>query len=265
MEPATVTTHPVPPLDAAAQAQAQQPAPAEAAASIAPSHSVAGTVVDICGERAGFRYATDPLDAAAALSWVAEVATESRLHGGAVFGIDIETTSLFPHDGRIRLVQIAAGDRCVVLDAFAFDPWAVIREHAALPETLWTAHNAQFEQSWLGHHAGFTLLPMFDTRWVHVRNRALRTGVIAPSGSSLATVCEQLLDFPLSKEERLSDWSTQPLSDAQLKYAALDALVLIRLREQLERDVIDGGWQHEVAVSLRHTEADARRHGRPPT
>ncbi|MFY9469275.1 MAG: hypothetical protein WAP37_04080 [Solirubrobacterales bacterium] len=237
MEPATVTATPVP--------------------------AVTATDVEVCGNAAQFRYVTEDAAATGALAWVGEAAASSRLHGGAVFAIDIETTSLRPADGRIRLVQIAAGNRCAVLDAFAFDPWAKIRGHAARPETLWTAHNAQFEQSWLGHHAGFTLLPMFDTRWVHVRNRALRTGLIAPGGSSLAAVCEQLLEFPLSKAERLSDWSAPRLSEAQLRYAALDALVLIELRSLLEREVIGGGRRHDIAVSLRRAELDARRYGRP--
>src|SRR4029079_1426369 len=144
-------------------------------------------------------------------------------------GIDIETTSLAPAEGRIRLAQVGAGDRAVVLDCFAFDAWESLHAAIAGLNISWIAHNAEFEQSWLARHGGFTLTPMFDTRWVYVRERARRTGLFAARSSALDKVCADLLHFELSKEQRLSDWTTQPLSPAQIEYAALDALVLIPL------------------------------------
>jgi ribonuclease D len=187
----------------------------------------------------------------------------SRLQNGVVVGIDFETTSLRPADGRIRLVQVASGARSVVMDAFAFEPWPVLKKAVAGLQPLWIAHNAEFEQSWLAHHAGFTLLPMFDTRWVFVRERAHRTGVFMPKESSLAFVSEAVLELPLSKEERLSDWSSEPLSRAQLDYAALDALVLIRLRETFERRAIEEGWTGQITAAQRRAANEAMRFAKP--
>ncbi len=210
-----------------------------------------------------YRYVTDPAAAAVTLEWMLEDAGGSRFLNGTPIGIDFETTSLAPADGRIRLVQVAAGARSVVLDAFAFTPWPVLLDAVAGIQPLWIAHNAEFEQSWLAHHAGFTLLPMFDTRWVFVRERAQRTGELIPQESSLALVSEVVLDLPLSKEQRLSDWSVQPLSRAQLDYAALDALVLIRLRETLERRAAAEGWTAQIAAAQRRADNEARRLGTP--
>jgi ribonuclease D len=154
---------------------------------------------------------------------------------------------------------VAAGDRCVVLDCFAFDAWESLHAAVAGLDVNWIAHNAEFEQSWLARHGGFTLTPMFDTRWVFVRERARQTGVFAPQGSNLAYVCEELLGFELSKEERLSDWSTPVLSAAQVQYAALDSLVLIPLRKRLETDAIAGGWTAEVDAAAERSLAEALR------
>jgi ribonuclease D len=211
-----------------------------------------------------YRYVTDARAAADSLAWVIEAAKppllpESLSSEGAVLGIDIETTSLKPAEGRIRLCQIAAGDRCVVLDCFAFDPWPVLRSATEGIGAAWIAHNAEFEQSWLARHGGFTLGPMFDTRWVFVRERARRSGTFAPAHSNLAVVCEELLGFELSKEQRLSDWTTPELSFAQIEYAALDSLVLTVLREKLERDAIAGGWTAEIAAAVQHSAEEARR------
>lgn len=210
-------------------------------------------------DRGEYLYATDPIAAADALGWVLEAATRSPMSERLSVGIDIETTSLAPAEGRIRLAQIAAGDRCVVLDCFAFDVWDALHHAIAGLDIGWIAHNAEFEQSWLARHAGFTLAPMFDTRWVFVRERARRTGTYEPHGSNLAHVCEELLGFELSKQQRLSDWSTAELSSAQVEYAALDALVLIPLRERLERAALENGWAVEVEAAAERSAAEALR------
>jgi ribonuclease D len=210
-------------------------------------------------DRGEYIYVTDPIAAADALGWVLQAASGSPMSEALSVGIDIETTSLAPAEGRIRLAQIGAGDRAAVLDCFAFDAWESVHAAIAGLDVSWIAHNAEFEQSWLARHGGFTLSPMFDTRWVYIRERERRTGLFAPRGSNLAHVCADLLGFELSKEQRLSDWSTPVLSAAQIQYAALDALVLIPLRQRLERDAIENGWAVEVEAAAQRSLEEALR------
>ena len=61
----------------------------------------------------------------------------------------------------------------------------------------------------------------------------------------------------------MSDWSAQPLSQAQLDYAALDALVLIRLRDEFERRAVEDGWLPQIAAARRRAGNEARRFGTP--
>jgi ribonuclease D len=49
----------------------------------------------------------------------------------------------------------------------------------------------------------------------------------------LAAVVEQLLGFGLAKEHSAADWSTRPLPEPWLRYAALDVEVLVELRDEL--------------------------------
>jgi ribonuclease D len=225
----------------------------------APASARREVAVRYGADSGSYVYAADAQGAGEALDWVLDIAANSPISEAPVVGIDIETTSLAPSEGRVRLAQVAAGNRCVVLDCFAFDAWGSLRAATDRRPVEWIAHNAEFEQSWLGRHAGFTLSPMFDTRWVFVRERARRTGVFQPKGSNLAHVCDELLGFELSKEQRLSDWTTPELSGAQLEYAALDALVLIPLREQLERTAVEFGWTSEVEAAAERSAAEALR------
>ncbi len=204
-------------------------------------------------------YATEAAAASEALAWVLDAATRTPMSQGPSVGIDIETTSLAPQDGRVRLIQVAAGGRCAVLDCFAFDAFAELRRASADQGISWIAHSAEFEQRWLGRHAGWTLTPMFDTRWVFVRERARRTGAFMPRGSNLAHVCHELLGFELSKEQRLSDWSAASLTPAQVEYGALDALVLEPLRRRLEADALEFGWTAEIAAAAERSLAEAAR------
>lgn len=221
---------------------------------------VAALVATQFGESSGhYRYVTDASAAEAGIGWMLEAAQLSKLTNRLVVGVDIETTSLKPADGRIRLCQVAAGDRAVVLDAFAFDPWPLVRSALIELQPDWIAHNAEFEQSWFSRHSGFTLTPMFDTRWVYIRERIRRLGSEVEGSSSLQAVCADLLGFELSKEQRLSDWSTPQLSAAQIEYAALDALVLPVLRERLELTALDAGWTAEVSAAMARSLAEADR------
>ena len=50
---------------------------------------------------------------------------------------------------------------------------------------------------------------------------------------SLRTVCASWLRAQLDKAEQCSDWDRRPLTEAQVAYAALDAAVLLRLRDAM--------------------------------
>ena len=63
-------------------------------------------------------------------------------------------------------------------------------------------------------------------RTVCVRDVALSRGVDAASAASLASLCRTLLDGrELDKSQQKSEWGARPLTGAQIRYAALDALV----------------------------------------
>jgi len=72
---------------------------------------------------------------------------------------------------------------------------------------------------------------VFDTMEESKRLR----GAEVLGGHSLAAVCERELGLAIDKAQQTSDWSRRPLEPEQIRYAALDAEVLLALRTALSR------------------------------
>jgi DNA polymerase I len=158
-------------------------------------------------------------------------------------GLDTETTDLNPYVGRLRLVQLSAPDGVRIIDLDRFDggnvggntaqseAFAPLRDLLAALRPVKIAHNAKFDAKWIKHKLGVELGGLFDT--------LLASQIIAAGDQDerhgLEAVAARYLNETIDKAERLSDWSGE-LSEAQLQYAALDASILLPLREkQIER------------------------------
>ena len=163
---------------------------------------------------------------------VADLAAVAKALEKAEFvGVDAETTSLSPRDGRIRLLQLATPDETFVVDVFETDGLAPLK---AVLESgpVKTLHNAKFDYSFLDTEHDISLSPVFDTM---LAAQLLAGGDQSPS-FSLEAVAERYADIELDKSTRMEDWSGR-LSAAQIEYAARDAAVLLPLRERLAEEL----------------------------
>ncbi len=69
----------------------------------------------------------------------------------------------------------------------------------------------------------------------------------------LAALVEHYLGLSLAKEFSAADWSTRPLPDPWLVYAALDVEVLVELRNLIDADLVEAGkreWAAEEFEAL---------------
>lgn len=200
---------------------------------------------------------------AAQVSWrvvrdadeIRRVCAEAREAG--VCGLDTETAPgdgvealppawakrapLDPHLGRIRLVQLAVPGRPVaIIDLWA--PWARPDAVAAalrpLQELLADAsvtkviYNAAFDLRMLRAALGGRMLPIANVYDPMLAAQLLACGQW-PEGKepfSLEAVVKRTLGLALDKSAQRSNWAG-PLNDDQLRYAALDAAVLLWLRD----------------------------------
>lgn len=178
-----------------------------------------------------------------------------------VIGLDTETTDLDPYRGKLRLVQLSTPEQVFIFDIFAFNDAKVNEELIPLRDVLSAhrpvkiAHNAKFDAKWLRHHLGVDVGGLFDT--------LLASQIISAGDSddrhSLASAVSRYLNQSLDKSEQLSDWSRE-LTESQLRYATLDAAVMIPLREKmvehLKKDslVKCAGLEFECVMPMAHLE-----------
>ena len=156
--------------------------------------------------------------------------------------VDTERASGFRYGQRAMLVQIRReGAGTWLIDPEAFDDLKIIDE--ALRGVEWILHAASQDLPCL---AGVGMWPdkLFDTEL------AARLAGLPRVG--LGAVVESLLGYHLAKEHSAADWSTRPLPEPWLRYAALDVEVLVDLQEELVALLDKDGKLEYAAQEFQH-------------
>ena len=146
-------------------------------------------------------------------------------------GVDIETTSLSPRDGRMRLLQLATPEMTFVIDVFETEDLTSLNE-VLEGGPVKALHNSKFDYAFLKAERGITLSPIFDTMLA----AQLLAGGNQGLSYALDAVAERHAGIEVDKSARREDWSGE-LSETQIEYAARDAAVLLPLREQLAEEL----------------------------
>ena len=159
----------------------------------------------------------------------ADSAVKTLLGGNwGMLGIDVETMPLpaFRHDpkagldpykGTIRLIQIAdPAGRVYVFDMSIIPP-SVLTPLLATP---FVAHNAGFEYRFLKQLG----IPPAKLHCTYLQSR-----IVEGVGISLAIASQKQLGIEVDKTLQRSNWGAVELSPDQIAYAALDAVLALRL------------------------------------
>ncbi|MEZ5788063.1 MAG: ribonuclease D [Xanthobacteraceae bacterium] len=148
---------------------------------------------------------------------------------GAV-AIDTETMGLQPGRDRLCVVQLSPGDGSA-------DVVQIPRGGAAAPnlktlladeDRLKIFHFARFDLGILYHSLGVMPTPVYCTK---IASRLTRTYT---DKHGLKDLVREVLGIDVSKQQQLSDWGADQLTDAQIAYAASDVLHLHALKERLD-------------------------------
>ena len=158
----------------------------------------------------------------------AAAAAASRLAAGhGPVAVDVERASGFRYSQRAYLIQVYRRGS----EVYLFDPPAIgdlSALQAAIGDEEWVLHAASQDLPSL-REAGLEPPRIFDTE--------LAARLLGHERVGLGAVVEQTLGITLAKAHSAADWSTRPLPQGWLEYAALDVLHLIDVRDALAAEL----------------------------
>lgn len=163
-------------------------------------------------------------------------AVERIAGGSGPVAVDAERASGFRYSQRAYLIQVFRRDA----GTFLFDPPAVGRFdelNTAIADDEWVLHAATQDLTCL-REVGLDPAHIFDTE--------LAARLLGMPRVGLGTVVEELLGVHLAKEHSAADWSTRPLPQPWLTYAALDVELLPDLRDAVAA-LLDEAGKSEIA------------------
>ncbi|KPN64730.1 ribonuclease D [Aliiroseovarius crassostreae] len=149
---------------------------------------------------------------------------------GPVVAIDCETMGLNPHRDRLCVVQMSGGDGNAHLVQIEKGQTSAPNLERMLtdPNVLKIFHFGRFDIAAMLNAFGVVTAPVYCTK---IASKLVRTYT---DRHGLKNLLDQLLKVDVSKQQQMSDWGAEELTNAQLDYAASDVLYLHRLKEELD-------------------------------
>lgn len=162
----------------------------------------------------------------------------SDLSTSTHIGLDIETTSLQPQDGKIRLIQVSTGTQIYIVDLFKVERGAISGLITALMvyKGVVIGHFLTFETKWFLHHFSVYFARIFDT---FRASKLIYNGDEGITGYNLWVVETRELNIDHKDDPDLaaSTWDGE-LTPEQLNYAAGDVAHMHALREALVKKLV---------------------------
>jgi ribonuclease D len=179
-----------------------------------------------------------------------------RLHRGDLpdlgryrdtIAIDTETMGLDHHRDRLCVVQLSPGDGSadVVQIPRGGSETPNLRKLLANPGVLKIFHFARFDLGVLQQTFDIMATPVYCTK---IASRLVRTYT---DKHGLKDLTRDLLGIEVSKQQQLTDWGAEELTDAQIAYAASDVLHLHALREKLDAMLAREGREELAGACFR--------------
>ncbi len=161
--------------------------------------------------------------------------------------IDTETMGLHPHRDRLCLVQLSPGDGSADVVQIAPGQTRAPNIERLLADASVTKlfHFGRFDIGILAKSFGVMAQPVYCTK---IASRLARTYT---DKHGLKDLARELLNVDLSKQQQLSDWGAEGLTDAQVAYAASDVLHLHAIREKLDAMLAREGRTELAAACFR--------------
>ena len=151
--------------------------------------------------------------------------------GTGPLAVDAERASGYRFGQRAYLVQLRrAGVGILLIDPVPLPELSALGE--VIADVEWVLHAASQDLPCLAE-LGLRPTQVFDTE--------LAGRLLGYARVGLGSIIEEVLGYTLEKGHSAADWSTRPLPEPWLRYAALDVELLVELRDVLEAQLTEQG------------------------
>ncbi|WP_222850981.1 HRDC domain-containing protein [Phytoactinopolyspora mesophila] len=172
-----------------------------------------------------------------------ESAVAAVVAGKGPVAIDAERASGYRYGHRAYLVQLRRlGTGTIMIDPLGAPDLSSLGR--AVSDVEWVLHASTQDLPCLAD-IGMRPAKLFDTE--------LAARLLSLPRVGLGPLVENILGFQLEKGHSAADWSSRPLPESWLRYAALDVELLLELRDELERRLRDAGkleWAEEEFAAI---------------
>ncbi|WP_396656420.1 HRDC domain-containing protein [Microbacterium sp.] len=179
-----------------------------------------------------------------------EAASDALRAGEGPVAVDVERASGFRYSQRAYLVQVfRRGAGVFLLDPPAIGDFRPLQ--SAIGSEEWVLHAASQDLPSLRE---LSLEPprIFDTE--------LAARLLGHARVGLGAIVEETLGIALAKAHSAADWSTRPLPQSWLEYAALDVEYLVDVRDALADEIAE---QHKEEILREEFDAVLTRGPKP--
>ena len=152
-------------------------------------------------------------------------------------GFDVETSGLNPRKDSLLLVQLSDGERTYIFDCRVLPSDYMKSIFNQFSDKIFIAHNAKFDVGFVFANYGILIRNVHDTMLAEAVLNAGRQQLLI----SLKDVVAKRFGIELDKSMQSSFLTpTRAFTQEQLKYAAADAAVLIRIYEEQIEEILEG-------------------------
>ena len=166
-----------------------------------------------------------------------------EIRGASALAVDMEADGFHRYPEQVSLIQVGLPDgRLLLLDPLVLKDLSGLGAALADPSLLTIFHSASYDVRALDRDFGFRIGALYDT--------SIAAQLLGIERTGLANVLLEVLGVEMdNKSKRLQrmDWSTRPLPEDAMAYAADDVAWLLALKEALAARIAALGREAWVA------------------
>jgi ribonuclease D len=164
----------------------------------------------------------------------------ASIASASIVALDTEGASFHRFVDRIYLLQLSTRERTAIIDPIPIGKPDGLGDLLENPAVEIVFHDADYDLRLLHQDYGWHVRNVFDTR--------IAAQLLGLKAFGLAALLERYFGLKLDKKHQRADWSTRPLTQGMLDYAAQDTLHLLELRDKLKAELEHAGrwtWARE--------------------